>query len=96
MGVGIPIALILGLGAGFLLFRRRKKKDIGIVLPPYVTDDSPVSEHRYYSNGSYYGSNLNEAPPKSPVEMGHRGGDLMPAHQGGRGAPDAATIRYEM
>ncbi|KAH8730316.1 hypothetical protein GQ44DRAFT_607070 [Phaeosphaeriaceae sp. PMI808] len=94
IGVGIPVALVLCLGAGLLLFRRRKKIDnIAMAAPPYPHNDYP------HHNGSYYGSNLNEAPPKSPVEMGQHGEPYVACH--GCQAKQAVSmnaepVRYEM
>jgi hypothetical protein len=103
IGVGIPVALIAGLIAGWLLFRRRKKNDHAT--PSYVPDinqiESPTSQYpvadqyKYYNNGSYYGANMNEAPPKSPVEMDQTqrngwGGETA------KPATEAVPVRYEM
>ncbi|CAG5152514.1 uncharacterized protein ALTATR162_LOCUS2800 [Alternaria atra] len=68
LGVGIPVALILGLVAGWLLFRRHKKRDAVVHELPAVQTE----QYKYYNNGSYYGSNMYEAPPKSPVEVGRQ------------------------
>lgn len=75
IGVGILIALALCLGAGLFLFRRRKKiGNIAMAAPSY-----PHNDYRH-QNGSYYGSNLNEAPLKSPVEMGQHGDSYVACH----------------
>jgi hypothetical protein len=97
LGVGIPVALILGLVAGWLLFRRHKKRDVVHELPVVQSE-----QYKYYQDGNYYGSNINEAPPKSPVEMsqtpyvqGHKGWGGEP-----QGKPEFSTVsahtRYEM
>jgi hypothetical protein len=66
LGVGIPVALALGLVAGWLLFRRRKKRDgVAQELPAVETE-----QYKHYQNGNYYNASMSEAPLKSPVEMG--------------------------
>ncbi|KAH7074381.1 hypothetical protein BKA63DRAFT_512940 [Paraphoma chrysanthemicola] len=108
IGAGIPAALAIGLGIGFLLFRRRKKKDETFQVNN-LGSGSPYSpspkQNIYANNGHYYGSNLNEAPPKSPVEIAPRQGEsyYMPQHnhapqvnQVPRQSPEVVTVRYEM
>ena len=100
LGVGIPVALIIGLVAGWLLFRRQKKRNALVYELPSVQTE----QYKYYNNGygSHHGSNMYEAPPKLPVEVGRQ----TPA-QGlntWEGPPqekpvDSATpamVRYEM
>lgn len=67
LGVGIPIALALGLAAEYFFLRQRRKKHKS---PKLMMESPNCMEHdqRYHSSG-IYGSNLNEAPPKSPVEL---------------------------
>ncbi|PSN60501.1 hypothetical protein BS50DRAFT_563610 [Corynespora cassiicola Philippines] len=94
IGVGIPVALFLCLGAGFFLSRRRRKRgNIATVVPPY-----PHIDYRHH-NGSYYGSNLNEAPQKSPVEIGQLRDSYVAYHtrqvKQDMGT-NAETVRYEM
>ncbi|KAH7355734.1 hypothetical protein BKA66DRAFT_429698 [Pyrenochaeta sp. MPI-SDFR-AT-0127] len=94
IGVGIPVLLVLCLAASLLLFRRRKKIDnIAMAAPPCSHNGYP------YHNGNYYGSNLNEAPPKSPVEIGQHGESYVAYHD--RQAKQAVSmntgpVRYEM
>ncbi|KAF1961884.1 hypothetical protein CC80DRAFT_401419 [Byssothecium circinans] len=93
-GVGIPAALLVCLGAGFFLFRRHKqRRNIAAVAPPYPPNDYQ------YPDGSYYGSNSNDALPKSPVEMGQPENPYVAYHDsqakqsvGGGAEP----VRYEM
>ncbi|CAN9372358.1 unnamed protein product [Alternaria sp. RS040] len=100
LGVGIPVALIIGLVVGWLLFRRQKKRNARIHELPAIQTE----QYKYHNNGygGYYGANMYEAPPKSPVEVGRQ----TPA-QGfntWEGPPqekpvDSATpamVRYEM
>jgi hypothetical protein len=94
MGVGIPIALVLCFAAGFLCFRRPKKiPDQAMAAPSY-----PHNDYRYYTSNQY-SSNFNEAPSKSPVELGHYG-DSHLAHQKGPAiqakSVDVEPVRYEM
>jgi hypothetical protein len=97
VGVGIPVALILGLIVGFLLFRRHKKN---VALPQ--TPGTQVVEqykyghdsHHFNNNASYSAPPLNEAPPESLVE-------LDPQHRAGvyvHKTPndEATSARYEM
>jgi hypothetical protein len=102
IGAGIPAALAIGLGIGFLLFRRRKKKDATFKVTTLDSGSpySPDQNHKSYrTNGNFYGSNLNEAPPKSPVEMAPRRGESYYAPQHNhvpRQSPEVVTVRYEM
>jgi uncharacterized protein YneF (UPF0154 family) len=95
LGAGIPIALVVGIGAGFFLFSRRKKKD-----DMNMAEAPPYRQHEYRqeSNG-YYGSNMAEAPAKSPVEMDPNGNPFgtYRDHEGKR-SPDGSVepVRYEM
>ena len=97
LGVGIPVALILGLAAGWLLFRRHKNADAAL---PYVAQEVPANQtvqYKSYDSGNCYGANLNEAPLKSPVEMAQGfnrwGGE--PQHKPAT-PPGAVPVRYEM
>jgi hypothetical protein len=98
IGAGIPAALAIGLGVGFLLFRRRKKDATSSVasLDPYPSDQN---QDPYQTKGSYYGSNLNEAPCQSPVEMAPQRGQsyYLPQHNPApKQSPEAVPVRYEM
>ncbi|KAF2134084.1 hypothetical protein P153DRAFT_419859 [Dothidotthia symphoricarpi CBS 119687] len=94
VGVGILVMIILCVGAGFFWLRRRKRRrNVVNVLPP-----SPKTDYRQ-NNGSYYGSNLNEAPPRSPAEMGQDWGSYAAHHdRQARQAREmsAEPVRYEM
>ncbi|KAI4934106.1 hypothetical protein J4E86_011488 [Alternaria arbusti] len=100
LGVGIPVALIIGLVVGWLLFRRHKKREVVHELPVVQPE-----QYKYYQHGSHYGSNLNEAPPRSPAEMsqtpyvgqGYKGWGGEP-HENPKASPTPATVpvRYEM
>lgn len=75
LGVGIPVALLLGAAAGFFLFRRHKKRHTSpasgtaqITLPHAY----PASELASPQKGpveAYQAPRQHEAGPRSPVEM---------------------------
>lgn len=101
LGIGIPIALVLRLVIGWLLFRHRKRRDTA---PPYGLHEISAGQnmqYKHYNNEGYYGSGINEAPLKSPVEIGQ----LYPQDFDGRvvtspnksaATPHHAPVRFEM
>lgn len=96
IGVGILVVLVICFGAGLVLFRRRKNKRKMKIFP--VSSPYPQIDYRN-NNGSYYGSNLNEAPPRSPVEMSHHRDSFVPHHDRRdrqAGSVEAEPVRYEM
>ncbi|KAL1796096.1 hypothetical protein ACET3X_006320 [Alternaria dauci] len=100
LGAGIPVALMLGLVAGWLLFRRQRKRNAKAHELPALQPE----QYKYYNNsfGGHYGSNMYEAPPRSPVEVGRQ----TPAHgfstwegqpqEKSVGLATPAMVRYEM
>ncbi|KAF2799744.1 hypothetical protein K505DRAFT_404462 [Melanomma pulvis-pyrius CBS 109.77] len=77
LGVGIPIAMTLGLAAGFFLFKHYRKKDNNALLTP-----GPLAhysdQYNYHGNdpsGGYY-RHMVEGAPKSPVELGQPEAEL--------------------
>lgn len=70
LGVGIPIALILGLVGGWLLFRHHKKREAVFPYMGHEVSASQTKQHVYYNNGGFCSTNVSEAPAKSPVEIG--------------------------
>jgi hypothetical protein len=98
IGIGIPAVLAIGLVLGLLLFRRRKK-DATSSVAPLDSNPSDESQDTYQTKGYYYGSDLNEAPCKSPVEMAPRRGESYYVSQHNpapRQSPKAIPVRYEM
>ncbi|CAE7026491.1 hypothetical protein P3342_005783 [Pyrenophora teres f. teres] len=94
LGVGIPVALILGLAAGWLLFQHHKKNGVA---PSYPADEIPTTQnvqYKSYGNAGYYGGNMNEVPAKSPVEMAHGFHTWKAEPQSKPTTP--AIVRYEM
>jgi hypothetical protein len=86
VGVGIPIAVLLGLIVGFFIFRRYKKKETA---PPQTPSASVAEKYRY----GHYAPPMNEAPPESLVELDprHAAGD-----QPHKAPADDTALRYEM
>jgi hypothetical protein len=101
IGAGIPAALAIGLGFGFLLFRRRKKEATSRIAPVDAGSHYPSDQNYapYQTKGHFYGSNLNEAPVRSPVEMAPPRGEsyYMPQHNHmPKKTPEDVPVRYEM
>jgi hypothetical protein len=103
IGAGIPAALAIGLGVGFLLFRRRKKDTISgnASLDSRLPYPSNQNQIPYQTKANLYGSTLNEAPPKSPVEIAPQRGESyyrfvpQPNHVP-RQSSEVNPVRYEM
>lgn len=100
LGVGIPAALFLGLVAGWLLFRRRRRhqrKDAVAHEPPA----NETGKHKFDKDGFHSGTVIHEAPPNQLLEMGHSheqnlrkwGGEL---DNDRAASPQPESVPYEM
>ncbi|KAF1355937.1 hypothetical protein EJ07DRAFT_157928 [Lizonia empirigonia] len=94
IGIGIPAALAVGIGADFFLFRQHKKKSNIVISTTAV----PHTEYQHHGGG-YHNSNVNEAPMKSPVELSYYGDPYIAYHnhQAKRAVDkDDGIVHYEM
>jgi hypothetical protein len=102
LGVGVPAALVLGLMTGWLLFRRRRKRDS-------LGHEVPASEMQTHESGkdgnpsNHGGINIHEAPRATIYEApsNHPVAIGQPHKQnvgkwGGELDNGPALIRYEM
>lgn len=87
VGVGIPVALLLGLIVGFLLFRHHKKKGVD---GPKTPSHQVAEQYKY----GHYAPPLNEAPPDSLIELDPQHAAGVDAHKPPN--DEAPPVRYEM
>jgi hypothetical protein len=91
---------VLGIGAGFLLFRRHKKRgNMAVAMAPAPYPPTELHAQYKHHEAGYYTPKPHEAPLMSPVELGHRGDPygVYPNHEAGRTAnKNNGHVRYEM
>ncbi|KAF2197952.1 hypothetical protein GQ43DRAFT_474987 [Delitschia confertaspora ATCC 74209] len=85
IGVGIPVALILGIAAGFMLFRRRRKaEDKSGEVPAPVVAGPPGAAYSQHYGGAHQDGNYYD-----PVKPYHR----SERSYGGGAAENVRTVR---
>jgi hypothetical protein len=108
LSVGIPVAIILGLLAGWLLFRRRKSDTMAHEVSASATEQHESNQGGYDCSKDMHEapgpdlheaavSYVHEAPPHQVLEMGHSEEQNL-TKWGGEldNDPAPGSLRYEM
>jgi hypothetical protein len=102
LGIGIPLALVLGIVAGWLIFRRhRQKRRMSCGVPTDEMPSNDIDKPELDNHGSHSKRYIHEAPPNHLLEIGvsHGQGDKqwgVELEDKSATAPEASPVRYEM